>query len=68
MCICTSFLIIFLIENFALGSNWASLNSLCLVKALGDSVVIPNDSEWFGFFKDGSLEDIWGAPLTVSVM
>ena len=42
------------------GSNWASLHSLCLVKALGDSVVIPNDSEWFGFFKDGSLDEIWG--------
>lgn len=41
------------------GTNFASLNSICLVKALGDTVVIPNDSEWFGFYKDGSIEDIW---------
>lgn len=40
-------------------SNWNSLHSVCLVKALGDSVVIPNDSEWFGFFKDGSFKEIW---------
>jgi palmitoyl-protein thioesterase len=40
-------------------SNWASLESVCLVKALGDTVVIPNDSEWFGFFEDGSFDKIW---------
>ena len=33
-------------------------NSLCLVKALNDTVVIPNDSEWFGYYADGSLEVI----------
>lgn len=43
--------------NYA--SNWKSLNSICLVKALGDTVVIPNDSEWFGFFQDGTFDAIW---------
>lgn len=41
-------------------SNWASLNSVCLVKALGDTTVIPNDSEWFGAFADGSYDQKWG--------
>jgi palmitoyl-protein thioesterase len=40
-------------------ANWASLNSVCLVKALADTVVVPNDSEWFAFYKDGSLTDKW---------
>jgi palmitoyl-protein thioesterase len=40
--------------------NFASLNQLTLVKADKDTMVAPNDSEWFGYFKDGSLktEDI----------
>mmetsp|Transcript_29837 Transcript_29837/g.40994 ORF Transcript_29837/g.40994 Transcript_29837/m.40994 type:complete len:374 (-) Transcript_29837:308-1429(-) len=50
--------------NATYSSNWASLHSLCLVKALGDTVVIPNDSEWLGFFKDGSLEEIWSYDTT----
>lgn len=45
--------------NAAYASNWESLNSLCLVKALGDTVVIPNESEWFGFYHDKSFEKIW---------
>jgi palmitoyl-protein thioesterase len=40
-------------------NNWASLESLCLVKALGDTVVIPNDSEWFGFFEENSFDAVW---------
>lgn len=39
-------------------SNWLSLDSLCLVKALGDTVVIPNDSEWFGYFEENSFDNI----------
>jgi len=34
--------------------NMVSLESLALVKALKDTMVWPNDSEWFGFFADGS--------------
>jgi len=33
------------------------LKKLALVKALGDTMVWPNDSEWFGFFKDGSTKE-----------
>jgi len=40
-------------------SNWSNLKSLCLVKAIADTVVIPNDSEWLGFFEDGSFDRIW---------
>lgn len=40
-------------------SNWASLNSVCLVKALGDTTVVPNDSEWFGSFQDGTFDEVW---------
>jgi palmitoyl-protein thioesterase len=45
--------------NGTYSKNWASLNSVCLVKALADTTVVPNDSEWYGFFQDGSFE-IWG--------
>jgi len=40
-------------------SNWSSLKSVCLVKATADTVVIPNESEWLGFFEDGSFDRIW---------
>jgi len=46
--------------NATYSSNWQSLKSVCLVKALADTMVIPNDSEWFGFFKDGTFNEIWG--------
>lgn len=49
-----------LIVNSTYSTNWESLNSVCLVKALGDTVVIPNDSEWYGYFEDGSFDNIWG--------
>ncbi|KAJ1427676.1 putative palmitoyl-protein thioesterase 1 [Ochromonadaceae sp. CCMP2298] len=45
--------------NGSYSKNWASLNSVCLVKALADATVVPNDSEWYGFFQDGSFDDIW---------
>jgi palmitoyl-protein thioesterase len=45
--------------NADFASNWESLESVCLVKALADTVVIPNDSEWFGFFQDGTFEIVW---------
>jgi len=35
-----------------------SLNKMVLVKASSDSMVIPNDSEWYGFYKDNS-SDKW---------
>ena len=43
-------------ENYKL--NWCTLNSICLVKALKDTIVIPNESEWFGYFNDGNFNEI----------
>ena len=43
--------------NQTFKDNFASLDSLTLVKALNDTMVYPNDSEWFGFFKDGSQKE-----------
>lgn len=40
--------------NATYAKNFGSLESLMLVKALGDTIVIPNDSEWFGQYQDGS--------------
>lgn len=40
-------------------SNMGSLESLVLVKANSDRMVIPNDSEWFGYFQDGSDSSKW---------
>jgi palmitoyl-protein thioesterase len=47
------------LANPVYASNWESLESICLIKAAGDTVVIPNDSEWFGFFKDGTFKEVW---------
>lgn len=38
-------------------TNLQKVNKIALVKALGDTMVWPNDSEWFGFFKDDSLKE-----------
>jgi palmitoyl-protein thioesterase len=46
-------------KDSSYSTHWSSLNSLCLVKALGDTVVIPNDSEWFQFYEDGGYDSIW---------
>lgn len=46
--------------NPSYNENWASLNSVCLIKALGDTVVIPNESEWYGYFQDGSFDEVLG--------
>lgn len=45
--------------NASYVTHWTSLNSLCLVKALGDTIVIPNESEWFGFYQDKSFDNLW---------
>jgi len=31
---------------------------MLLIKALGDTMIFPNDSEWFGFYEDGSNKKI----------
>lgn len=40
--------------NATYKENFASLESVALVKALKDTMVYPNDSEWFGYYEDGS--------------
>jgi palmitoyl-protein thioesterase len=39
-------------------ARFASLDRLVLVKAEGDTMIFPKDSEWFGFFKDGSFDTV----------
>jgi hypothetical protein len=40
-------------SNATYSSNLAGLEKMVLVKALGDTVVVPNESEWFAFYKVG---------------
>jgi len=46
------------IQNHAYTERFTQLNKLVLVKALGDTEVVPNESEWFGFYEDGNLDSI----------
>lgn len=39
-------------------TNFESLDKLVLVKALEDTMIFPKESEWFGFYKDGSGSEI----------
>jgi palmitoyl-protein thioesterase len=45
-------------KNSTYITNFESLESMVLVKALEDSMVWPHESEWFGFFQDGSQNEI----------
>eukprot|EP00299_Pterocystis_sp_00344_P012299 c5880_g1_i1.p1 GENE.c5880_g1_i1~~c5880_g1_i1.p1 ORF type:complete len:358 (-),score=95.29 c5880_g1_i1:19-1065(-) len=40
-------------------ANFASLKQLVCVKALGDTMVWPNESEWWGFYQDNSTSELW---------
>jgi len=40
--------------NATYATNLASLEKLVCVKALQDTMIWPNDSEWWGFYQDGS--------------
>jgi len=44
--------------NSTYTSNLASLKQMVCVKALEDTMVWPNESEWWGFYKDGSTTDL----------
>jgi len=35
--------------------NLATLNNFIMFQFLNDTVVVPKESEWFGYFADGSL-------------
>jgi len=39
-------------------NNLIKLNNLVLVKFTEDTVVVPRESEWFGFYKDGDINTI----------
>jgi len=42
--------------NATYKENFSKLTKLVLVKALEDTMVVPNDSEWFGYYADGSTK------------
>jgi len=42
-------------KNATYKQNLLSLNQLVLVKWLNDTVVVPRESEWFGYYKIGDL-------------
>jgi palmitoyl-protein thioesterase len=46
--------------------RFASLNKLVLVKAGDDTIVVPSETEWFGFYEDGSLDRVLSMNETVS--
>lgn len=43
--------------NTTYQKNFATLSKLVLIKALSDTEVVPAESEWFGFYKDGSTDE-----------
>ncbi|KYQ90485.1 palmitoyl-protein thioesterase 1 [Tieghemostelium lacteum] len=45
-------------KNSTYYKNFISLNKLVLVKFNNDTIVIPRESEWFGFYTPGSDKDI----------
>lgn len=44
--------------NSTFVSNFDKLEKIVCVKALEDTMVWPNESEWFGFYKDGSVTEV----------
>lgn len=51
-------------DSDAYKARLASLSNLVLVKADLDSMVYPNDSEWFGYYQDGTLDAKWNYDQT----
>ncbi|CAH8644355.1 unnamed protein product [Heterobilharzia americana] len=43
-------------ENYL--NNLKKIKRLVLVKFLNDTIVVPRESEWFGFYQDGSTSNI----------
>jgi len=46
------------VKNHAYATRFASLNKLVLVMAQDDTIVVPRETEWFGFYEDGSLDKV----------
>jgi len=45
-------------------TNLTSLEKMVLIKASADSMVWPNDSEWYGYYQDGSQTAKWNTTET----
>lgn len=45
-------------KNQTYNTNFAKVNHTALVKALEDSMIWPNESEWYGFYQDGSQSEV----------
>jgi palmitoyl-protein thioesterase len=50
--------------NADYATNLISLEKMVLIKASEDSMVWPNDSEWYGYFQDGSQTEKWDTTET----
>eukprot|EP00668_Euglena_longa_P000240 GGOE01000326.1.p1 GENE.GGOE01000326.1~~GGOE01000326.1.p1 ORF type:complete len:302 (+),score=92.45 GGOE01000326.1:136-906(+) len=46
------------VKNMVYRENFIKLRKLVLVKALKDTMVLPKDSAWFGFYADGSTTQV----------
>jgi len=44
--------------NPTYATNFGKTNTFVMVKALGDTMVFPNEGEWWGHFKDGSKKEV----------
>ncbi|XP_023641050.1 palmitoyl-protein thioesterase 1 isoform X2 [Capsella rubella] len=51
-------------RNSTYKERFASLHNLVLVKFQDDTIIVPNDSTWFGFYPDGDFEHVLPAQKT----
>ncbi|CAE6214677.1 unnamed protein product [Arabidopsis arenosa] len=51
-------------RNSTYKDRFTSLHNLVLVKFQNDTIIIPNDSTWFGFYPDGQVEPVLPANQT----
>eukprot|EP00040_Diaphanoeca_grandis_P002992 m.23347 g.23347 ORF g.23347 m.23347 type:complete len:295 (+) comp14185_c0_seq1:278-1162(+) len=49
-----------LTKNASINANFAKTKRFAMIKAMKDTMIFPNDSEWWGYFKDGSMTEKWG--------
>ncbi|CAA7027866.1 unnamed protein product [Microthlaspi erraticum] len=51
-------------RNATYKDRFTSLQNLVLVKFQNDTVIVPNDSSWFGFYSDGANQPLLSAQQT----
>ncbi|EFH39622.1 hypothetical protein ARALYDRAFT_916694 [Arabidopsis lyrata subsp. lyrata] len=51
-------------RNSTYKDRFTSLHNLVLVKFQNETIIIPNDSTWFGFYPDGQVEPVLPANKT----